>query len=224
MQWRGGFGSKLIKNERSVYFMKKGEQTRAAILNVALDIASTRGLEGITIGLIAEQLAMSKSGVFAHFGAREELQIAVLHEYEKRFIEAVLLRALKEARGLPRLRSMFTRWLEHVAREVESGCIYISCATEYDDRPGAVRDTLVKMHVDWQKEMHRAAQHALDEGHLLAPRVDADQLVFEMAGLILAAHQQGRLLGDATSVRRAQDGFERMIQHYLPATRKETVK
>lgn len=194
--------------------MRKGEQTRAAIVEAALEIASTQGLEGLTIGAIAEKMTMSKSGVFAHFGSREELQIAVLKEYETQFINAVLFPCLKERRGLPRLRAIFMRWLDRIGKEIDSGCIYISGATEYDDRPGAVRDVLVKMHVDWQKEMRRAASQAIEEKHLPANQADADQLVFEMVGLILAAHQQGRLMGDPTSVRRARDGFDRMIQHY----------
>jgi len=92
--------------------MRKGEQTRAAIVAAALDLAASDSLEGLTIGLIARQLQMSKAGVFAHFGSREELQIAVLKEYERRFIEDVLLPSLKEPRGLPRVEAMYTRWLE----------------------------------------------------------------------------------------------------------------
>lgn len=194
--------------------MRKGEQTKAAILEAALEIASTHGLEGLTIGTIADRMSMSKSGVFAHFGSREELQIAVLKEYETQFIESVLFPCVKERRGLPRLRAIFLRWLDRIAKEIDSGCIYISGATEYDDRPGAVRDVLVKMHGDWQKELHKAATQAIEVQHLSAQSVTADQLVFEMVGLILAAHQQGRLMGDTESLRRARQGFERMIQDY----------
>ena len=124
--------------------MRKGEQTKAAILDVALDIASREGLEGLTIGVLAERMSMSKSGVFAHFGSREDLQIAVLKEYERRFVDAVLFPCLKESRGLPRLSAIFSRWLDRVGKEIDSGCIYVSSASEYDDRPGAVREELVK--------------------------------------------------------------------------------
>ncbi|MDH4396651.1 MAG: TetR/AcrR family transcriptional regulator [Limnobacter sp.] len=194
--------------------LRKGEQTRAAILEAALEISSTQGLEGLTIGAIADRMTMSKSGVFAHFGSREELQIAVLQEYETQFIQAVLFPCLKEPRGLPRLSAIFLRWLDRIGKEIDSGCIYISGATEYDDRPGAVRDVLVKMHRDWQREMHRAATQAIEEQHLCTSKTSADQLVFEMVGFILAAHQQGRLMGDTQSVKRAKEAFERMIQHY----------
>lgn len=193
--------------------MKKGEQTRAAIVEAALSIAHRHGLEGLTIGAIAEQMGKSKSGVFAHFGSREELQIAVLREYERRFIQTVLRPSLDAERGLPRLQALFKHWLDRVALEIDSGCIYISGASEFDDRPGAVRDALVKMHVDWQKEITRAVEQAVEQRHL-PPTVQAAQLVFEMSGLVLAAHQQGRLLGDALSVQRAQESFARLIQFY----------
>lgn len=202
--------------------MRKGEQTRVAIVGAALDIAATQGLEGLTIGAIADKMAMSKSGVFAHFGSREELQIAVLKEYESQFIKAVLFPCLKEPRGLPRLTAIFMRWLDRVAMEIDSGCIYISGATEYDDRPGAVRDVLVKMHGDWQKELHRASSQAIEAGHLQGSDVTADQLVFEMVGLILAAHQQGRLMGDKDSVGKAKTGFHRTITHFRHTLKTET--
>ena len=194
--------------------MRKGKQTRAAIVEAALVIASTQGLEGLTIGAIADRMTMSKSGVFAHFGSREELQIAVLKEYETQFIEFVLLPCLKEKRGLPRLQAIFRRWLDRIGKEIDNGCIYISGATEYDDRPGAVRDVLVNMHRSWQKQLHRATSQAIEAGHLDQNHANADQLVFEMSGLILAAHQQGRLMADNASIHRASEGFNRMIAHY----------
>ncbi|MDX1668019.1 MAG: TetR/AcrR family transcriptional regulator [Limnobacter sp.] len=197
--------------------MRKGEQTKVAIVGAALEIAATQGLEGLTIGSIADKMSMSKSGVFAHFGSREDLQIAVLKEYESQFIQAVLFPCLKEERGLPRLQAIFLRWLDRVAMEIDSGCIYISGATEYDDRPGAVRDVLVQMHRDWQKELHKASMQAIEAGHLDANSVSADQLVFEMVGLILAAHQQGRLMKDKHSVERSKLGFGRVITQFQQA-------
>src|ERR1700712_965599 len=118
---------------KTVKIMRKGEQTRVAILDAALDLSSRDGLEGLTIGSLAERMQMSKSGVFAHFGSREDLQIAVLEQYQRRFVEEGLEPSLAQRRGLPRLRAMFGRWLERTAREAASGCIYISGATEYDD-------------------------------------------------------------------------------------------
>ena len=115
--------------------MRKGELTRAAILDTALMLASRDGLEGLTIGLLADRMNMSKSGVFAHFGSREDLQSEVLKLYHHHFEQEVFYPALKEVRGLPRLRSMYGRWVKRVSVEIDSGCIYISGAVEYDDRP-----------------------------------------------------------------------------------------
>ena len=117
--------------------MRKGEQTRAAILDAALDLASRDGLEGLTIGLLAERMQMSKSGVFAHFGSREDLQVEVVREYHRRFEDEVFFPSLREPRGLPRLRAMFARWMREAhSRKSTTGCIYISGAVEYDDRAG----------------------------------------------------------------------------------------
>jgi AcrR family transcriptional regulator len=120
--------------------MRKGEMTRAAILDVALELASRDGLEGLTIGLLADRMNMSKSGVFAHFGSREDLQIEVLKLYHRRFEQEVFFPSVKEARGLPRLEAMFNHWVKRVSVEIASGCIYISGAVEYDDRPGPIRE------------------------------------------------------------------------------------
>src|SRR5476651_10685 len=116
--------------------MRKGELTRAAIL----DLASRDGLEGLTIGLLADKMNMSKSGVFALFGSREDLQLEVLKLYHHRFEQEVFFPSVKEPRGILRLKSMFARWVKRVSVEVASGCIYISGAAEYEDRPGPIRE------------------------------------------------------------------------------------
>lgn len=195
--------------------MRKGELTRAAILETALESASRHGLEGLTIGLLAEQMNMSKSGVFAHFGSREDLQIAVLKLYHHLFEQEVFYPSMKEARGLPRLRSMFALWIKRVTREIASGCIYISGATEYDDRYGVIRDELVGMVNAWQGALLRGAIQAQELGHLQAD-VDPEQIVYEMYGLILALHHDARFLKKSGSVTRAEIGFERMIHSYAP--------
>jgi AcrR family transcriptional regulator len=196
-------------------FMRKGELTRAAILETALTSASRHGLEGLTIGLLAEQMSMSKSGVFAHFGSREDLQIAVLKLYHHLFEQEVFYPSMKEARGLPRLRSMFGLWVKRVTREIASGCIYISGATEYDDRHGPIRDELVGMVNAWQGALLRATVQAQEFKHLQSD-VDPEQIVYEMYGLILALHHDARFLKKSGSVSRAELGFERMIQSYAP--------
>lgn len=196
-------------------FMRKGELTRAAILETALQSASRHGLEGLTIGLLAEQMSMSKSGVFAHFGSREDLQIAVLKLYHHLFEQEVFYPSMKEERGLPRLRSMFALWVKRVTQEIASGCIYISGATEYDDRQGPIRDELVGMVNAWQGALLRATIQAQEFKHLQS-NVDPEQIVYEMYGLILALHHDARFLKKSGSVNRAELGFERMIQSYAP--------
>ncbi len=197
--------------------MRKGEQTRAAILDVALELASRNGLEGLTIGLLADRMNMSKSGVFAHFGSREDLQMEVLKLYHHRFEQEVFFPSVKEQRGLPRLESMFARWVKRVSVEIASGCIYISGAVEYDDRPGPIREALVAMVRAWQGALLRAVQQSIDVG-ALQEGTDPDQLVYEMYGLILALHHDARFLRVPGALERANRGFVRLIENYRNPT------
>jgi AcrR family transcriptional regulator len=192
--------------------LMKGRQTRAAILDAALKLASHMGLEGLSIGALAEVTEMSKSGVFAHFGSREELQISVVREYHNRFEEEVFTPALREPRGLPRLRALFERWVRRVSAEIDSGCIYISGAVEFDDRPGPVRDALVTMVQTWQQALGRAIRSAIAEGHLSAD-TDPEQVLFELHGLVLALHHDARFLRNPSAAAHARAGFERLVAH-----------
>ena len=191
----------------------KGRQTRAAILDAALGLASHMGLEGLSIGALAEVTQMSKSGVFAHFGSREELQISVIREYHERFEEEVFFPAVREPRGLPRLAALFERWIRRVSVEIDSGCIYISGAVEFDDRPGPVRDALASMVRAWHAALERAIRIAVEEGHL-RPDTDATQMLFEIHGLILALHHDARFLRNPGVLDRARTGFERVLANY----------
>ena len=192
---------------------QKGQQTKAVIVDAALALAAQIGLEGLSIGAVAELTKMSKSGVFAHFGSREELQISVVREYHARFEQEVFFPALEAPRGLPRLRAMFANWMKRTSAEIDSGCIYISGASEFDDRPGPVRDALVESVSIWQAAVLRAIVQAKSEGHL---RADADerQLAFEIHGLILALHYEARFLKNPDSITRANAGFENILQRY----------
>jgi AcrR family transcriptional regulator len=200
--------------------MQKGQQTRAAILEAALGLASHMGLEGLSIGALADLMHMSKSGVFAHFGSREELQISVIREYHAKFEEEVFFPALREARGLPRLRALIERWIKRVAVELDSGCIYISGAVEFDDRPGPVRDALVTMVRSWHLALERAIRMAVEEGHLRV-ETDAQQMLFEIHGQILAVHHDARFLRLPGALDHARTGFERVVEYYAvqPAPR-----
>jgi len=193
--------------------MRKGEQTRVAILEAALELASRDGLEGLTIGSLADKMGMSKSGVFAHFGSREDLQSDVLKLYHSNFERELVLPTIAEARGLPRLKAMFARWVKRVSMEIASGCIYISGAVEYDDRPGPIREELADMVRTWQAALLRCVDQTIACGHLKAD-TDPQQLVFEMYGLILALHHDARFLRMPGSVPRAQAGFERLLMSY----------
>ena len=196
--------------------LQKGQQTRATILDAALSLASSMGLEGLSIGALAEVTQMSKSGVFAHFGSRDDLQIAVIREYHARFEEEVFFPAVRETRGLPRLRALFERWVRRVAVELDSGCIYISGAVEFDDRPGPVRDALAAMVCDWQAALQKAIDLSVEVGDL-RPDTDALQMLFEVHGLILALHHDARFLRQPGAIERARTGFDRIVQHYLTA-------
>jgi len=188
----------------------KGQQTHATILDAALGLAAHMGLEGLSIGALAELTGMSKSGVFAHFGSREELQIAVVREYHARFEAEVFAPAMDQPRGLPRLRALIERWLKRVSHEIDSGCIYISGAVEFDDRPGPVRDALAQMVQTWRRALQRALEQAVQVGHLRAD-TDVQQMLFEIHGLILALHHDARFLRTPGAIDRARAGFERIL-------------
>ena len=196
----------------------KGRQTRVAILDAALRLATRSGLEGLSIGTLAELTGMSKSGVFAHFGSREGLQIAVLNEYHGRFEDEVFAPAMREHRGLPRLRALIALWLQRVSAEIDSGCIYISGAVEFDDRPGPVRDALVAMVRTWRQALDRAIRAAIASGDLRAD-TDPQQVLFEIHGLVLALHHDARFLQSSGARGRAQRAFDRLIEsRRAPAT------
>lgn len=192
---------------------QKGQQTKAAIVDAALGLATQIGLEGLSIGALADVMRMSKSGVFAHFGSREELQISVIREYFARFEEEVFYPALKEPQGLPRVQALFGNWMKRVAVELQSGCIFISGAVEFDDRPGPVRDALAGSVQTWLAAMHRAVVQAKEVGDLRAD-ADEEQIAFEIHGLILALHYEARFLKSPGSADRANTGFANILARY----------
>ena len=200
-------GSAMAKSQQ------KGQQTKAAIVDAALGLATQIGLEGLSIGALAEVMRMSKSGVFAHFGSREELQISVIREYHVRFEEEVFFPALQQPRGLPRLAALFHNWMKRTSLEIDSGCLYISGAVESDDRPGPVRDALAGSVRTWLAAMYRAVVQAKEAGHL-RPDADEHQMAFEIHGLILALHYEARFLKTPGSMDRANTGFANILGRY----------
>src|SRR5688572_16256008 len=142
--------------------MAKGESTKDAILEAALSMATQTGLEGLTLGSLAKEVRLSKSGLFAHFQSKEQLELDVLETAVARFIETVITPALREPRGEPRVRALFERWLEwEDAPFLPGGCPFISLANELDDKPGPVRERLVGYQRDWLQSLATAARIAM---------------------------------------------------------------
>ena len=192
----------------------KGERTRAAILDVALRLVSKAGLDGLTIGTLADATGMSKSGLFAHFGSRDELLLAVLAHGQAQFVEVVFQPAMAKPRGLPRLRAMFVNWLDWTeSAELPGGCPMIGGATEFDDKPGAVRDMLAGGQRTWIETLKRAVRQASDQGQLGAS-TDPEQIAFEMFGIALVVHHHRRLLGYPKARSRALTALDSLFRRY----------
>jgi AcrR family transcriptional regulator len=191
--------------------MSKGESTRSSILHRALDLASEIGLEALSLGGLAKRVGMSKSGIYAHFESKEELQRQVLDATAARFIDVVVLPALKQPRGLPRVEALFAGWLRWSTAELPGGCPFIAAATEFDDRPGPVRDTLVAHLRDVTGMVARAARISVEEGHFRKD-LDVDQFAFEVWGLLLAHHHFCRLMRKDDARTRAGRAFADLIE------------
>jgi len=190
----------------------KGPTTRELILDRAYELAREDGLEGLSIGALALSTGMSKSGVFAHFGSREQLQLALLESVATRFVEFIKTPALREARGLPRLRKLAERWCEW-SRIHQSGCVLLSAVVEYDGRDGALRQSVLRQQAGWRDELRRAIKLAIDAGHL---RVDTDptQLAFEIYALMLGLHHDAGLFGYEEARHRTDIALERLYSSY----------
>ena len=196
--------------------------TLAAILDTALEMAASDGLESLTVGEVAKRLGLSKSGVFSRIGSREALQKAVVEEYDRRFLQDVFVPAMREPRGLPRLNAIMRLWLQR-ARDVEirTGCLYCAGAFEYDDREGPLRELLLDGTRRWRAALRRTAIQAIEAGHL-KPDTDADQLVYELDGLFVALMREARFLRDPRAADRAWCAYERLIASLLAAPERRT--
>ncbi|MDH3818797.1 MAG: TetR/AcrR family transcriptional regulator [Myxococcales bacterium] len=190
--------------------MGKGEETRRAIIDQALELASTVGLEKLTIGALAGTTGMSKSGLFAHFRSKEQLQLQVLAEARQRFIEMVIAPAMQKPRGEARLRSIFESAMKQWEEDLPGGCIFHAVSAELDDQPGPARDYLVETQRDYADTLRRAAEIAVEEGEFRKD-VDLDQFVFELGSITAAYHHFGRLLGDPEAEQRARKMFEGLL-------------
>ena len=184
----------------------KGAQTRATILDRAVDLASAEGLEGLSIGRLAAELRMSKSGLFAHFGSKQELQLATVGAAAERFRAAVIEPALAAPDGAPRLRAMGERYLDHLDL-YSGGCFWGATSTEYDDRPGPVRDAVAGALDGWTAELERQAAIAGVE--------QPERFAFELYAVIMGANARYRLSGDAKVFDYAREALAR-IEAELP--------
>jgi AcrR family transcriptional regulator len=205
-----------LRSERTAP-LRKGEKTRDSILNDALALASQIGLEGLTIGELASRSGLSKSGLFAHFGSKEELQRATLTRAEALFQDRVLQPALSFPPGLPRIRALFEHWVHWLdgSNGLPGGCLLIGAASEYDDRPGRIRDALATGQRELRGAIAKTVRQAIDQGEL---SVEADpwQFTFDLFGIILAAYHERRLLDDRRAMDRAMQAFERLIAWNQP--------
>jgi AcrR family transcriptional regulator len=190
----------------------KGGETRAAIVRQALHIAAEVGLEAVTLGTLADQLKLSKSGLFAHFKSKQALQLAVMDEVVERFTQRVVLPSLSQPRGEPRVRAFFAHHLDWAENNgFGKGCFFVSLAQEYDDQPGPVRDRVVQQELDWRSAIAKAVTLAIQEGHF-AQSVDAGQFAFEFVGLVHSYQQAFKLLRDPLARERAERAFERLVE------------
>jgi AcrR family transcriptional regulator len=193
--------------ERSKEGGGKGAQTRAAILDRAVDLASVEGLEGLTIGRLAAELKMSKSGLFAHFGSKQELQLATVEAAARRFRLAVIEPALEAPDGAPRLRAMGERYLDHMGI-YSGGCFWGATSAEYDDRPGPVRDAIAGALDAWVAELERNAR--------IAGVADPERFAFELYAVVMGANSRYRLSGDRRVFDHARATLQRLDAE-LPA-------
>lgn len=191
--------------------MSKGDDTRERILDQAFRMASRDGLEGLSIGSLAGALAMSKSGLFAHFGSKEELQLEVLRAATRRFEDTVVRPAFRAPRGTPRIRHLLDNWVRWAnASDAAGGCLFVSAAVELDDRAGRPRDFLVAAQRQLLEALARSAKMAIEAGHFRKD-FDCRQFAFELYGLLLGYHHAKRLLRDPRAETALRAAFDRLL-------------
>jgi AcrR family transcriptional regulator len=189
----------------------KGDSTRAAILERAVGVATRTGLEGMTIGKLASELHLSKSGLFAHFRSKEALQIQVLDAAAERFVDDVVKPAVREPRGEPRIVALFDRWLAWTkSNSGPGGCLFVAAAAELDDRPGPVRDRLVALQRGWLEMIGIVFRAGVDVGRFRTG-VDPDQFAHDLYSVMLGFHHAWRLMRDPRAEERARAALERLL-------------
>jgi AcrR family transcriptional regulator len=192
----------------------KGEETRAQILEAGLRHASAAGFESLTIGSLAETTGLSKSGLFAHFGSKADLQMAVLDEAARRFTESVFLPALKAPRGVKRLRALMELWLKWPAGTgLPGGCPIDMALREYDHQPGPMRDAILDRQRQLDREVQKAVKLAVETGELKRD-TDIELVAFELMGVVMSYYRSQNVVGNAGAAKRARAAFERLIESH----------
>ena len=193
-----------------------GERSRNAILREAAKLATVEGISGLSIGRLAEAVGMSKSGLFAHFGSKEELQLATIETARAMFVAEVIEPALAAPTGIERLRALYERFLVHVEERVfPGGCFFASVATEMDTHPGAVRDSAVQFTEEWCAELVQAVTDAQAEG-AIDPSEDPEQLAFELDAFLLMGNAQFVVSQEPVPLERARRSLERRLPEAAP--------
>jgi len=191
--------------------VSKGEETRDRIVERAFRLASRDGLSGLSIGKLATELGLSKSGLFAHFGSKEDLELEVLKAAAERFTELVMKPAFAAPRGVARLRKLFKGWLAWNSDPAQpGGCLFLAAAAELDDSSGPQRDFLVSTQASLLVALAKAASLAVETGEFAAG-LDCEQFAFETLGVIMAYHHARRLLRDPKADAHAKHAFERLL-------------
>lgn len=190
--------------------MSKGQQTKDAILDEAVGIASRVGFNALTIGQLADSTGMSKSGLFAHFKSKEALQLQALERGRERFTDVVIRATLGVPRGIERVRALVDNWLVWESEALQGGCIFVAGSIEYDDQPGPMRDALVRNQTDWNEFVVTVAGTAVDERDFRAD-LDLQLFAFNLQGLMYAYHHAARLLHDPKALEHAKNALEQLI-------------
>ena len=194
--------------------LSKGEATRAGILDVAVRMAATDGFAALTIGVLAERTGLSKSGLFAHFGSKEDLQIATLDEATRRYNEVAFMPALRAARGLKRLEALAENWLLWTERSELKACPMMAALAEFDDKPGPMRDALAQHMQRMNGEIIRAVEMTVESGEFTR-ETDPAQFAFEMFGIVATCYRSRSLFQDPLANDRARAAFRRLVNSSL---------
>jgi AcrR family transcriptional regulator len=193
--------------------MARGNETKTLILATALQMASTLSLEAVTIGALAKRTQMSKSGLFAHFNSKENLQIEILKYAEAEFVEDVLIPAIKTKAGIPRIKKLVERWINW-GSNLSGGCIFVTSSTEYADRPGKVRDYLLKQQKEWIYSLIRFAESAIKAGDFRRD-IDQEQFAYDIYSLLLGFHYYHQLLRDKKTKIHQEKSLQDLLAKYM---------